>query len=103
MAQLTGATTKPWFRPPYGDTDASVQADAAAAGYHYEVMWTVDSLGWEGIPASQVIANVMSGVAPGAIILMHVGSGSTDCDALPTLIDRVQAAGYAFGTVAQVL
>src|SRR5437867_9803988 len=38
VAQLTGASTKPYFRPPYGDYDASVNADVGAHGYSYNVM-----------------------------------------------------------------
>ena len=30
---LTGRTTRPWFRPPYGDYDASVNAVVGALGY----------------------------------------------------------------------
>jgi peptidoglycan/xylan/chitin deacetylase (PgdA/CDA1 family) len=44
----SGASSIPWFRPPYGDEDASVRADVALAGYGFEVLWTVDSLGWKG-------------------------------------------------------
>src|SRR5207253_21777 len=45
VGQLTGATTKPYFRPPYGAFDASVNEDVGARGYAYNVLWTVDSRG----------------------------------------------------------
>ena len=73
-----GATTRPWFRPPYGDTNASVDADIGAVGFHYDVLWTVDSLGWKGIPVDQIVARSLQGAVPGAILLFHVGSGSAD-------------------------
>jgi peptidoglycan/xylan/chitin deacetylase (PgdA/CDA1 family) len=98
-----GATGRPWFRPPYGDTDASVEADVGAAGYQYEVMWTIDSLGWKGIPVDQVVARCLDGAVPGAILLLHVGSVSTDGAALPAIVDGLRARGYGFTTVAGVV
>ncbi len=98
-----GATGRPWFRPPYGDTDASVEADVGAAGYGYEVMWTIDSLGWKGIPVDQIVARCVDGAVPGAILLLHVGSGSADGAALPAIIDGLRARGYGFTTVAGVI
>jgi peptidoglycan/xylan/chitin deacetylase (PgdA/CDA1 family) len=95
-----GATTVPWFRPPYGDEDASVRADVASAGYRYELLWTVDSLGWKGDAPVNVIARCLSRVVPGAIYLFHVGSASTDHAALAPIIDGLRARGYGFVTAA---
>jgi peptidoglycan-N-acetylglucosamine deacetylase len=99
----TGTGTQPWFRPPYGDTDASVLADVGAAGYQWSVMWTVDSLGWRGIPAGEIAQRCLTRAEPGAIYLFHVGSASADADALPTIIDGLRAAGYGFATVADLV
>jgi len=98
-----GAGARPWFRPPYGDTDTSVDADVGAAGYSYDVLWTVDSLGWKGIPADQIVARCLEGAVPGAILLLHVGSASADGAALPAIIEGLRAQGYAFDTVAGVV
>ena len=73
----------PWFRPPYGDEDASVRADVGSAGYRYELMWTVDSLGWKGGASSEVVQRCLSRAEPGAIYLVHVGSASTDAAVAP--------------------
>jgi peptidoglycan/xylan/chitin deacetylase (PgdA/CDA1 family) len=62
-------------------------------------MWTVDSLGWKGVPAAEVIQRCLGAASPGEIILMHVGSASTDAAALPALINALQARGYGFQTV----
>ena len=96
VREAAGVSTKPWFRPPYGDRDASVDRDVAAAGYGYELMWTVDTLGWKGVPAAQVVQRVMDELTPGAVVLMHVGAASTDDEALPELLRRLRAAGYGF-------
>ena len=103
IRQVTGSGTNGWFRPPYGDRDASVDVDAGAAGYRYELLWTLDSFGWKGIPAANVAARCLAGVDQGAILLFHVGSASTDADALPAIIDGLRATGYGFATVAEIL
>jgi len=96
VQQLTGATTLPYFRPPYGDYDASVNADVGARGYRYNVMWTVDSLGWNGLSADEIVARCLSLAEPGAVYIFHVGSQSQDGPALQRVIDGLRAAGYTF-------
>ena len=100
---LAGRTTRPYFRPPYGDIDAGVQQDAANAGYGTIVMWTVDSFGWRGATADAIVERCLSGAGPGAIFVMHVGSESADGDALPRVIAGLRAAGYGFATVDELL
>ena len=102
IRQLTGTGTAGWFRPPYGDRNASVDQIAGAAGYRYDLMWTVDTLGWKGAPPSTVVARSLASAVPGEIILMHVGSASTDAAALPTVIAALEARGYSFATVAAI-
>jgi len=101
--QLTGATTKPYFRPPYGDYDDSVNADVGARGYQYNVMWSVDSGGWRGISTAEITQRCLDGAEPGAIVVMHVGAASQDGPALQGVIDGLRAAGYAIGAVPDVL
>lgn len=100
MAPLLGHTTRPWFRPPYGDYDGAAMEQIAAAGYSYNIMWTVDTLGWNGVSTQEIIDRILRGAAPGAIILMHVGAGSRDAAALQPMIDALRARGYGFATVA---
>jgi peptidoglycan/xylan/chitin deacetylase (PgdA/CDA1 family) len=99
VRDLTGATTKPWFRPPYGDYDDSVNGDVGARGYAYNIMWTVDSLGWNGLSAAAITERCLSNAEPGAIYLLHVGSASQDAVALQSIIDGLRANGYSFATV----
>jgi peptidoglycan/xylan/chitin deacetylase (PgdA/CDA1 family) len=100
ITAIAGTTTRPWFRPPYGDIDAATPVDAASAGYRYVLLWTVDSLGWKGIAPSTVAARCLNSATPGGIVLLHVGSQSTDAAALPAIIDGLRARGYALVTVA---
>jgi peptidoglycan/xylan/chitin deacetylase (PgdA/CDA1 family) len=100
ISAVTGASTRPWFRPPYGDIDAATAVDAARAGYRYELLWTVDSLGWQGLAPAAVVARCLDGATPGAILLLHVDSQSTDASALPAIISGLRAQGYELVTVA---
>jgi len=72
------------------------------------IRWTIDTLGWKGTSGGQsaetVIARVLDGIEPGAIVLMHLGSnpddGSTlDADALPAIVEELRTRGYRFVTV----
>jgi peptidoglycan/xylan/chitin deacetylase (PgdA/CDA1 family) len=103
IRSITGASTRPFFRPPFGDLDQSVLCDAYAAGYTYAVQWTVDSGGWAGASAVEIVQTVLSRARPGAIIIMHVGSQSQDAAALPEVITGLRAAGYDFATLPEML
>jgi peptidoglycan/xylan/chitin deacetylase (PgdA/CDA1 family) len=100
IVAISGRSTVPWFRPPYGDIDAATPADVARSGYRYVLLWTIDSLGWKGLAPSDVTARCLNGAAPGAILLLHVGSASTDAAALPRILEGLQARGYELVTVA---
>ena len=97
---LTGRSTRPYFRPPYGDYDASVNADVGSQGYAYNVMWTLDSYGWRGWSRQDIINRVAGLVEPGSIIIFHVGSASQDGPALQAIIDNLRGRGYSFGKLA---
>ncbi|MCJ7492317.1 MAG: polysaccharide deacetylase family protein [Dehalococcoidia bacterium] len=103
IRSITGQTTKPYFRPPYADFDGSVLCDVYADGYYYLVMWTVDTMGWNGATADEIVQTSLSRAKPGAIYIMHVGSQSQDAVALPRVIDGMRAQGYSFGTIADIL
>jgi peptidoglycan/xylan/chitin deacetylase (PgdA/CDA1 family) len=103
IKRLTGHSTKPYFRPPFGDYDPAMLALLPHLGYTYSIMWTVDSGGWQRIPATSILIRCLTGARPGAIFLMHVGSQSQDATALPRLITDLKRQGYRFVTVPQVV
>lgn len=111
ITKTAGRSSTPWFRFPYGAHYQSDVRDANRLGY-VPIGWTEDAAGWlgtsGGMSVAKVTARVMKAIKPGAIILMHCGSnpkdGTTlDADALPGIIDRLQAMGYSFTTVDDLL
>lgn len=103
LLSLTDATAAPYWRPPYGDYDGGVLRDVGAAGYGISVLWTIDTMGWNGATADQIYNRVVNSAGNGAIVLMHVGGASQDAAALERIITTLRARGYTFGTVAQVI
>ena len=101
VREITGVELQPYFRPPYGEYNDSVLADLAANGYRYNIMWSVDTLGWNGLSAAAITQRVLDGAVPGGIVLMHVGAASADAAALPSMIAGLRARGYRFGTAAE--
>jgi peptidoglycan-N-acetylglucosamine deacetylase len=64
------------FRPPYGAHDATI--DSIAREHNLlEILWTVDSADSLGANYAQIERNVIDGMHPGAIILMHENHGQT--------------------------
>src|SRR4051794_29865868 len=103
LVGMTGRSTKPMFRPPYGDLNDGALKDVADAGYDYTIMWTIDSLGWNHLGAAGIIQRCLSRAEPGAIILMHVGIESEDGPALHTLIAGLRERGFALVNITDLL
>lgn len=111
IQRLTGHSTRPWFRFPYGDRDARTIRLVNELGYG-SIRWTVDTLGWKGtsggMTATAVVGRVVDTARPGQIVLLHVGSHPTDrstldADALPDIIEQLRAKGYRFVTLPDAL
>jgi peptidoglycan/xylan/chitin deacetylase (PgdA/CDA1 family) len=64
------------FRPPYGGRNATIDSIARAHGL-LEIMWTVDSRDSLGADHAEIERNVIDGLRPGSIILMHENHGQT--------------------------
>ncbi len=103
IQSIANISPSPYFRPPYGDMDASALCDVGAAGYGYVVMWNADTKGYRGATVDQIVQTSMAEAKPGAIYIMHVASNSADALALPRIIDALRANGYSFGTVDEII
>jgi peptidoglycan/xylan/chitin deacetylase (PgdA/CDA1 family) len=107
LQRITGASTRPFFRPPYGAYNSRVLLATIEQGY-LPIYWTFDSLDSVGAPKSAefLVQRVTGTYTPaelrGAIILAHCGSEAT-AEALPTILDRFDAMGLQVGTLSEVL
>ena len=102
ISAITGHTTRPYFRPPYGARNDHVRQLAANLGYH-TIYWTIDTLDWKtDATPDQIISRVMGNLSNGAIILMHAGS-SAEAKTLDRLIPMIQQKGYEIVNLTQVL
>lgn len=102
VKELTGQTTKPYFRPPYGSrSDISIQT-AYDLGWT-TIIWTYGADEWrDGATAQTVYDNVYGNKAPGAFYYTHTDR-QIIIDALPRLIEAFQADGYKLTTAGDLL
>lgn len=90
---LTGTTTKPFFRPPYGERNQHVLQVASELGYQ-SVFWTIDA--WDWMPdktAEQVKQRIYSNLKNGTIFLMHVGDDVSG-NILDDVFTKIESEGY---------
>ncbi|WP_290758300.1 polysaccharide deacetylase family protein, partial [Exiguobacterium sp. UBA3491] len=52
IRSLTGKTTKPIFRAPFGASNSKVLSVVGAAGYTKTIQWNIDSTDWKGISST---------------------------------------------------
>lgn len=95
------------FRAPYGALNDELVKKLGGMDYH-GVGWSVDSEDWESLSADEIKKNVLNGVHPGAIILMHsAGHWTQDLsgtvESLKELIPYLRKQGYEFVTVPELL
>jgi peptidoglycan/xylan/chitin deacetylase (PgdA/CDA1 family) len=103
--EATGGPYPRLFRPPYGAYD-----DATLRELHHRgmlmVLWSISSRDWT-LPGTRVIVHrVLTGAAPGAIVLMHDAGGvsrSQTIAALPAIVHTLRRRGYRFVTVPQMM
>jgi peptidoglycan/xylan/chitin deacetylase (PgdA/CDA1 family) len=98
VIRATGHTPR-YLRAPegrFGLPDGSVH-QAAQQARTLLLGWAVDAKDWTTPGTATIVSNVVGGVGPGAIILMHDAGGADrqqTLEALPGVIDGLRAAGY---------
>ena len=92
------------IRPPYGDFTNDTWL-ASGGTLSASVIWNLDSEDWRLPGADAIVSNCTNGAYSGAIILMHDGGGNRDQDleALPRIIETLQARGYRFVTLSELM
>lgn len=89
------------MRPPYGAWNKDVKQLAKQMDTPI-IMWSVDSLDWKNRNATKVHDDVMSLMAPGAIVLLHDIHPST-AEALPQIIASLKEQDYQMVSVSELL
>jgi peptidoglycan/xylan/chitin deacetylase (PgdA/CDA1 family) len=107
LEQTAGASSRPFFRPPYGAYNERVLRLVVSEGY-LPIYWTFDSLDSVGEPKTPefLFERITSHLSPdelsGAIILAHCGSQPT-ADALPKILDRFAEMGFEVKKLSELL
>ncbi len=102
VQEVAGVSTKPYFRPPYGDFDRFVNQVVREEGYEYNVLWLVDARGWLGRSTNSVVAVTLAYAVKGAIFLYHVDN-SQEYKALEKIIEGLNERGLGMVTIPQLL
>lgn len=89
-------TSPTLFRPPYGETDATLKSVEAQYGLT-EVIWDVDSGDWNGASTEQIV-QAARGLQDGGVILMH-DSYQTTIDAVPRIVADLESRGLCTGMI----
>ncbi|MDE5907309.1 MAG: polysaccharide deacetylase family protein [Lachnospiraceae bacterium] len=97
IKEITGEDTI-YIRPPYGSWNKEFEKELNM----FPVLWTIDPLDWCSSNVSCIVDTVCAKAEENAIILMHDQYKTTVTAALE-IVDRLQAEGYEFVTVDELL
>ncbi|MCD0447329.1 polysaccharide deacetylase family protein [Glycomyces sp. A-F 0318] len=95
IQQATGVTPN-LFRPPYGETNATLKSVEAQYGLT-EVIWSVDSQDWNGASTAQIVQAARS-LQNGGVILMHDAYQNT-INAVPQIAADLRSRGLCAGMI----
>ena len=87
-----------WLRPPYGSVPDTVASQIQVP----MVKWSVDPRDWESRDKEKIVQAVLEAVKPNSIILLH-DIYPTSVEAALEIVDTLQAEGYTFVTVEELL
>jgi peptidoglycan/xylan/chitin deacetylase (PgdA/CDA1 family) len=91
-----GGGTPKLFRPPYGETNATLQAVEAKYGLT-QIIWDIDSQDWNGASVDAIVA-ANARLTNGQIILMHEWPANT-LTAIPRIAQGLAARGLCAGMI----
>ncbi|MFF7650533.1 polysaccharide deacetylase family protein [Streptomyces sp. NPDC007983] len=95
IANAGGGTPK-LFRPPYGETNATVKSVAAKYGLT-QIIWDVDSQDWNNA-STDAIVQAAARLTNGQIILMHDWPANTRA-AIPRIAQGLASRGLCAGMI----
>ncbi|MEV6828277.1 polysaccharide deacetylase family protein [Amycolatopsis sp. NPDC051102] len=91
-----GGGTPRLFRPPYGETNATVQSVEAKYGLR-QIIWDVDSGDWNNASVDAIVA-ANGRLQNGQIILMHEWPANT-LSAIPRIAQNLASRGLCAGMI----
>ncbi|MBL7260505.1 polysaccharide deacetylase family protein [Paractinoplanes lichenicola] len=91
-----GGGTPTIFRPPYGETNGTLQSAASALGLR-TVTWDVDSQDWNGASTAQIV-QAAARLTNGQLILMH-DNYQTTIAAIPQIAAGLAQRGLCAGMI----
>jgi len=97
---LIGKTPR-LFRPPFGDYNDTVVKTLKSNGM-LAIQWSVDSLDWKEYGRTQLCERVLKNIKNGDIVLFHNNAKYTP-EALPYILEQIQAKGYSICTVGELV
>lgn len=102
--ELFGAPKPHLFRPPYNAWNQTT-LDILEKRRMLMVLWTVETDDWRLPGADAIVNRTLNDVEPGAIVLFHDGGGdrTQTVEALPRIIEELQARDYELVTIPQLL
>lgn len=90
------------MRPPYGAINPTLTKRLNEEYGLSVILWSVDPQDWKIRKSDHVSSHIIKNAAPGSIILAHDIHPST-IDAMPAALDALQAKGYKFATVSELI
>jgi peptidoglycan-N-acetylglucosamine deacetylase len=101
ILNVTGQKTR-FVRPPDNSYNNNVVDLVHLLGYSF-VLWSVDTRDWSNVSTETILQKITK-TQPGDIILFHDGvKPSKTVEALPAVIDALQAKGFELVTVGELL
>jgi peptidoglycan/xylan/chitin deacetylase (PgdA/CDA1 family) len=100
IARATGVRVR-LFRPPGGQYDDRVTAEAAREGL-MTVLWSNNTGDWQAKDPKWIVNRVLSEVQPGDVILLHEDQRET-LDAMPAILNGHARRGLRAVTVTELL
>lgn len=97
LIQNAGGAQPTLFRPPYGETNSTINQAAQDLGLRV-IIWDVDSRDWDGASAS-AIANATGQLQDGQVILMHDASYNNTNNAIAQIASGLQSRGLCPGRI----
>lgn len=102
ISRVIGQPASRLFRPPFGAYDARVLQTIGDAGFERTIYWSLDTLDWKQLSATEILNRIVSKVQNGSIVLMHL-AGANTANATEQAIPQLKRQGYKLVTVTELL